>query len=131
MKTLLDAKDPKYFLKNLRAPLTVITYLNHFTIQDHMVEALNTVRVEFGRAETWWVNAGNALVQIERRWDQWIRDSLDYDVRRVRTFIQKWGNEILKYWAVRTGPEALQVNEIVRSLMSQAQTATINLNGLT
>ncbi|KAJ5869329.1 CAZyme family GH18 [Penicillium solitum] len=130
MKKLLDATDPKNFLKNLRAPLTVITYLNHFTIQDHMVETLNTVRVEFGRAETWWVNAGNAPVQIERRWDQWIRDSLDYDVQRVRTFIKKWGNEILKYWAVRTGPQALQVNEIVRSLMSQAQTAAINLNGL-
>ncbi|KAF4772607.1 hypothetical protein HAV15_011204 [Penicillium sp. str.  len=54
--------NPKNFLKNLRAPLTVITYLNHFTIQDHMVETLNTVRVEFGRAETWWVNAGNAPV---------------------------------------------------------------------
>ncbi|KAJ6007786.1 CAZyme family GH18 [Penicillium herquei] len=130
MNTYVEDLDPTRFLNHLRAPLTVITYLNHLSIHDDMIATLNQVRAEFGRAETWWVGAGNGAVQVQDRWDQWIRDALTYDAQRVRSFVQSWGDEGLRYWAVRTGEQARQVVEIINRLQSQARTASINLNGL-
>lgn len=114
----------------MRKCLTVITYLNHFGVQPGLVHTLNTMRTEFGRADTWWVNNGNTNQHTQARWDQWIRDLLDNNTQRVRDFIDRWANEMLKYWGVRTGAKANQVVKILETFERQANSARINYHGL-
>lgn len=126
MKKAIQATNPKQALIYLREPLTDITYLNYLSVYPGMIGTLNTVREEFGRADAFWVNAGNPDPRSQARWDEWIRDLLDNSTRVVRNFVENWREKMYTYWAVRTGTQAQQVLETIQTLRRQAGTATIN-----
>lgn len=126
MKKAIQATNPKQALIYLREPLTDITYLNYLSVHPGMIGTLNTVREEFGRADAFWVNAGNPDPRSQARWDEWIRDLLDNSTRVVRNFVENWREKMYTYWAVRTGTQAQQVLETIQTLRRQAGTATIN-----
>jgi hypothetical protein len=44
--------------------------------------------------------------------------------------VEKWAKKMIQYWAVRTGDQAQQVNEILASLRRLASDAEIGVTGL-
>ncbi|GES66318.1 chitin-binding, type 1 [Aspergillus terreus] len=113
-----------------REPLTVLAYLNHPVVNSRMISTSNTVRAAWGLADEAWENGGNAGEFAQDWWDEWIRDSLKHDAKRVREWVEEWAKKMVQYWAVRTGDQAQQVNEILVSLRRLASDAEIGVTGL-
>ncbi|KAJ5171524.1 CAZyme family GH18 [Penicillium coprophilum] len=116
MKAAIKADDPTQALIWLREPLTIIAYLNHPLVNSHMVRTANIVRAEWGRAGEAWENAGDVVEYVQDWWDEWIRDSLKHSAAEVRAWVEKWAKEMIQFWAVRTGDQAEEVNNILASL---------------
>jgi hypothetical protein len=90
----------------------------------------NLVREEWGRADDAWEVTGQPMEYVQDWWDDWIRDRLKYMAAEVRKWVEEWAKKMSQYWAVRTGDQANQVNEILASLRRLASDAEVDHSGL-
>ncbi|KXG46667.1 Glycoside hydrolase, superfamily [Penicillium griseofulvum] len=130
MDTAIQATDPKTALNNLRSALSLIYYLNHPIAHDNWVGPANDVRTEWARAETEWFAQGNGREQVVAFWDEWLRDFMNGRATRIRNWVQNWARQMYGYWAVRTGNDAIQTLQALRTINSLASDLEMDLDGL-
>jgi hypothetical protein len=124
-----DPAVGKIVLQKLRSLAGVIDYLNHPTIQAQMVIEAHEVEEEFRLADDAWVANGNKEKNIGARWWRLIyKDLLETRSAKAQSLMKKWCDEMVKNWGVRTGDDAKEILDAVKTL-SQAPMA-ISMNGL-
>ncbi|KAB8229452.1 uncharacterized protein BDW43DRAFT_315030 [Aspergillus alliaceus] len=126
----VQADDPLDVLRNIRAAIAVIHYLNDSRIHPGLVTAANKVRQELGLADEAWEMQGNAPVEARDWWDQWIRERLRFIGSQTRAWVVQWVREMRNRWAVREGQQAVEVLDALSRYTSLASDMEVSLEGL-
>ncbi|KAF5861274.1 hypothetical protein ETB97_000466 [Aspergillus alliaceus] len=130
MLAAVQADDPLDALRNIRAAIAVIHYLNDPRIHPGLVTAANKVRQELGLADEAWEMQGNAPVEARDWWDQWIRERLRFIGSQTRAWVVQWVREMRNRWAVREGQQAVEVLDALSRYTSLASDMEVSLEGL-
>ncbi|RLL97667.1 hypothetical protein CFD26_105658 [Aspergillus turcosus] len=103
-------------LNSMRAAIAVIHYLNNPVVNSHLASSLNEVRRELVRATNRWVELGNPREPAPEWWSVYVRDHFFQVGLHTHSWVDRWAQEMDRYWAARTGLTAVQVREALRTL---------------
>ncbi|KAL6229036.1 hypothetical protein BDW75DRAFT_235499 [Aspergillus navahoensis] len=111
-----SAKSAKQAVERIRSVIGTISYMNHVSVQPTMVSQAHEVQNELKLADQAWMANSNGQGVGERWWKLIYKDLLETRSASAKEFVDKWSDELIKSWGVRTGDEAKQILDAVETL---------------
>ncbi|RDW64378.1 uncharacterized protein DSM5745_09789 [Aspergillus mulundensis] len=115
-------------ISKIRAVVGAISYMNHIKVQPVMVSQAHEVEKELGLSDAAWQANGNGQGLGVRWWRLVYKDLLETRSAKATSFVERWTDELIKRWGVRTGSDAEQILDAALTL--QKAETKIRMNGL-